>query len=149
MTLAEWAKKWELPPEALRELVLAWLPQHDHGIAALTPAPEGSEAAAQQQCRLNASKAGVRLWRNNLGSYRDERGNWVRYGLCNDSAKLNAALKSSDLIGIGPGGKFIAREIKRPGWKFKGDEHERAQLAFLQLITGMGGDAKFSTGEWE
>jgi len=104
--------------------------------------------------RLEASQKDIRLWRNNVGACKDERGNYFRYGLCNDSAKLNESIKSSDLIGIRPVrlpdgrviGQFVARECKRPGWKYSGTPRERAQLAFLELVRGMGGDAQFCTG---
>jgi len=73
----------------------------------------------------------------------------VRFGLGNKSAKANKALKSSDLIGIvRPHGIFIAVECKRPGWVYKGDERESAQLAFLDFVRENGGAACFATC-WE
>jgi hypothetical protein len=75
----------------------------------------------------------------------DERGVPVRYGLANESAKINKIVKSSDLIGISSQGQFLAIECKRPGWKYTGNEHEAAQLAFITFIHSMGGDAKFVT----
>lgn len=116
------------------------------------------EANIQALIRLEASRFGIKLWRNNVGALQDMQGRYVRYGLANDSAQLNAILKSSDLIGIKPVlitqdmvgitiGQFVAREIKSPTWKYKGTEREKAQQAFIDLINQLGGDAMFCTGE--
>ncbi|MCP9910718.1 VRR-NUC domain-containing protein, partial [Cyanobium sp. BA20m-p-22] len=50
-----------------------------------------SEQELQQQIRLQLGSSPVRLWRNNVGALRDERGRLVTYGLCKGS---------SDLIGL-------------------------------------------------
>lgn len=105
-----------------------------------------SEAAVQQQIRLAAPHHGCALWRNNSGAFLDERGHMVRYGLGNDSSKLNAEVKSSDLIGIAPGGLFLAVECKAPGWHLTaGDKHAQAQAKFLRLVQRHGGLAGFAT----
>lgn len=116
-----------------------------------------TESDIQALVRKEASDLGGRLWRNNVGHCTDSRGNHIRYGLCNDSAQLNAVCKSSDLIGIRPVvitpgmvgstvGVFVAREVKRQGWKYRGTDREKAQLAFLELVLSLGGDAAFCTG---
>ena len=51
---------------------------------------------------LKASKLGWRLWRNNVGVLKDERGVPIRFGLANTSKAVNGELKSGDLIGIRP-----------------------------------------------
>lgn len=102
-----------------------------------------SEARAQSLVRLEAAKAGIYLWRNNIGM---DTQTFVRYGLANDSPALNARLKSSDLIGIRPGGQFVCREIKHAGWRYTGTDREKAQLRFIELIRGLGGDAGFACG---
>jgi len=100
---------------------------------------------------------GWRLFRNNVGVLKDERGVPVRYGIANDSPAMNKRIKSSDLIGIRPVviapdmvgstiGQFVAREVKKAGWKYKGTEHEKAQLAFGTLVIALGGDFKFWNG---
>ena len=117
-----------------------------------------SESDIQARIRLEASKRGIHLWRNNVGVLRNEQGGYVRYGLANDSHQLNAVFKSSDLIGIKPIlitqehvgttiGQFIAREVKTPGWKYTGTAREKAQKAFIDLINERGGDASFTTGD--
>lgn len=153
-TLLEWQRKHGITAEALADLVTMVgldVPRSTKG----TP-----EARVQDEARLLASKMGWRLFRNNVGVLKDERGVPVRYGICNDSPAMNKRIKSSDLIGIRPVvitpdmvgstiGQFVAREVKKAGWKYKGTEHEQAQLAFGTLVIGLGGDFKFWSGEGE
>ena len=117
-----------------------------------------NETTIQDQIRLEASEAGLRLWRNNVGACRDTKGRLIRYGLANDSAAVNRALKSSDLIGIRPVvitpdhvgqtiGQFVAREVKRSGWTYHGTPREQAQQRFIDLVRSLGGDACFATGK--
>lgn len=151
MDLKRWASDWGVPPEAVADL-LAGL----GAVATPSPGISGGSARKQSQLRLEASKRGGRLWRNNVGAAWMRDGSFVRYGLCNDSAGMNAAVKSSDLIGIQPVlitrdrvgetlGQFVAREVKHPGWKYSGDARETAQMAFISLITALGGDAEFAS----
>jgi hypothetical protein len=124
--------------------------------ATLDP-PKRSEAWAQSAVRLEGAQKGCMLFRNNVGALADDRGRWVRYGLANDSKKLNEEVKSGDLIGwrrvtITPPmvgcviAQFVSRECKRPGWSYGGDDHERAQLKWAHLVLADGGDAGFATG---
>jgi len=114
------------------------------------------EAETQALIRAEASAKGGRLWRNNVGVLLDKRGVPIRFGLCNDSATVNAGLKSGDLIGIMPVlitpemvgmyiGQFVSREVKRPGWEYHGDAREVAQQRWIDLINGLGGGAGFAT----
>lgn len=144
MNLNKWAIKWGVPYEALEDLKVEMGLTDTEGCA---PVKATGEAAVQNHVRLLASEAGARLWRNNVGVLKDARGVPVRFGLCNDSVKMNSLIKSSDLIGIGPDGRFMAREVKAPKWTFSGTAHEQAQLNFINLVNAMGGDAKFTTGE--
>lgn len=151
--LTQWARDHNIPLAAVNDLrarLVAATPTDP----AVTPKPQ-TEAEAQQAARLEASRQGWRLWRNNVGVARDERGAVVRFGLCNDSAPLNKRVKSSDLIGIRPVvvtpshtgitiGQFVARECKAPGWRYTGTPREVAQKRFLDLVTAFGGDASFS-----
>lgn len=149
-TLLEWQRKHGITAEALADLV---------DIVGLTVEAGDSdgEHKVQDDARLLASKMGWRLFRNNKGVLPDKRGIPVRFGLCNETPALGKRLRSSDLIGIRPVvitpdmvgttiGQFVAREIKKAGWKYKGTEHEEAQLAFGTLIIGLGGDFKFWNG---
>jgi len=151
MTLTQWAARHGVSAEALAELTgIVIDPQS---------APTGqSEAAVQQLVRLEASRLGMSLFRNNVGACKDDTGRVIRYGLCNDSAQMNKVIKSSDLIGIRPIiitpdmmghtiGQFVAREVKRPGWSYRGTDREVAQQSFGQLVLRLGGDFKFCTGE--
>ena len=117
------------------------------------------ESDAYAPLRLAASRDGARLWRNNNGAGKLENGSFVRWGLANETAQMNALLKSSDLIGVRPVlilpehvgrtlGVFVSREVKRPGWVYRGDRREQAQKRWLDLIASLGGDAAFTTGEW-
>lgn len=97
------------------------------------------------QARVRASELGCALWRNNSGACRDATGRFVRFGLGNDSAALCRLWKSSDLVGVGPGGRFLAVEIKPPGWRYTGTGRELAQEAFLNHVRALRGLAGFAT----
>ena len=103
------------------------------------------EQTLQNAVRVEAAKYGYYLWRNNSGVLKDARGVPVRFGLGNDSAKINEQLKSPDLIGIGPDGRFVAIEIKPEGWIGPRTARERAQEAFIELVKAQGGKAGFVT----
>lgn len=150
----EWARRHGLSHATLSELAqIMGVESTEHVSGGST-----SEARVQDLARLTASKMGWRLFRNNVGVLKDERGIPVRYGLCNDTPTMNKRVKSSDLIGLRPViitpdmvgttlGQFVAREIKKEGWKYKGNEHEQAQLRFGEIVTSLGGDFKFWAGD--
>ena len=113
------------------------------------------EQDVQNKVRLQATREGITLWRNNSGVANID-GRYVRFGLANDSKKLNEHIKSSDLIGIRPRlitldmvgetiGQFVARECKASNWYYKDTARERAQKKFIELVNRLGGDAKFIT----
>lgn len=154
----EWAKRHNISAAALEELKACM------GIAArgVMGAPEnggpaGSEGRQQALIRLEAAQKRIRLFRNNSGAYVDESGRQVRYGLANESKQVNEVLKSPDLIGWRPRlitpdmvgstiGQACMREVKYEGWTYRGDKHEAAQLAFIELAIADGCDAAFATG---
>lgn len=141
--ITAWAQRWGIPAQAIQELTdaLTVTASHNDG---------RSEAAVQQQVRLETSRRGARLFRNNNGACRADDGRQIRYGLGNDSQQVNAVMKSSDLIGITPMtingvryGIFTSYEIKRPGWRYSGTDREIAQNNWLMLVTSLGGIARF------
>lgn len=142
---SEWATRWGIPQAAIDEL-------HQQIIGNAEMARHGaigtSEERVQASVRYQAAQFGrMILWRNNVGAMLDPKsGRMVRYGLANDSKAMNNRTKSSDLIGIGPGGLFTARECKPVGWRYMATDRERAQLNFLEIVVALGGDGKFTTG---
>ena len=119
-----------------------------------------AESDIQTRVRLAAAKQGATLWRNNNGAGQLQNGSYVRWGLANDSTAVNRRIKSADLIGIRPVlitqadvgrivGVFCSREVKTSGWRYhENNEHEQAQMRWLELVQRLGGDAAFTTGEW-
>jgi hypothetical protein len=155
MSLDQWAKKHNIPAEAMAELNTIF--------GTDTYEPEGQyknevdEKTVGENARLYAAKLGWRLWRNNVGAY-DEKNPpspGSRWGVGNESAKVNKHIKSSDFIGIRPIkigpehvgttiGQFVAIETKRPFWNYNpNNKREQAQLKFIELINSLGGHARF------
>ena len=145
MNLYKWSIKWGISIEAVADL------KQQMGLNGTPPSPLSepvtSEAGVSKMVRLEAAHKSKILWRNNVGAFSDDSGNFIRYGLANDSAAMNKRIKSHDLIGIGDGGQFLSRECKAPGWRYTGSAREKAQLKYLELVLSMGGDAAFATGE--
>lgn len=104
-----------------------------------------TEAVPQSQVILRASQMGFALWRNNSGAVTTDDGRHIRFGLGNESAKFNKVWKSPDLVGIGPNGRFLAVEMKRPGWVYRGTAHEVAQANALNMFNDLGGIGFFCT----
>jgi hypothetical protein len=95
-----------------------------------------SEQELQQRIRLELGRGPVRLWRNNVGALRDQRGQLVSYGLCRGS---------SDLIGlrrltIGPEhlgqslAVFVAIEVKSERGRLAAEQQQ-----FLEVVRELGG----------
>jgi hypothetical protein len=152
MNVDSWCEKWGISKEALRELRDSILPPES------TAGERISESEIQTRILLEATRKGLRLWRNNVGAFTGASGSLVRYGLANTSSKVNSVIKSSDLIGIRPiitlqehvgqtFGKFVAIEVKRKGWTYRGTPRELAQARFLELVRTFGGEAKFCNEE--
>jgi hypothetical protein len=95
-----------------------------------------TEQQIQQQIRIQLSRGPVRLWRNNTGTLLDRQGRPVQFGLCKGAADL-IGFRS---ITIGPEhvgqtmAVFAAVEVKSPTGRATPE-----QLAFIELVQGMGG----------
>jgi hypothetical protein len=154
MILYDWAIRHGVPMAAIKELeMLLGVTQRPGEVSG-----ELSEAAVQNNVRLEASRKGVYLWRNNIGAGHLKDGSFIRWGLANESSEVNRVIKSADLIGIRPVtitsqmvghtfGQFVSREVKPDGWQYTATEREEAQLTWAMLILSLGGDACFVTKE--
>lgn len=119
------------------------------------------ENAVLAQMRLDISRRGWLVWRNNLGGGVLQNGQYVRWGLANDTKAVNKSVKSGDLIGIRPVvitqemvgsviGQFASWEAKRPGWRFNpNDEREAAQMRWAEIVLLAGGHAVITDGALE
>lgn len=85
------------------------------------------EQDIQRLIMLALSEAGCLIFRNNVGVLKNAAGIPIRFGL---------AVGSSDLIGIAPGGRFLAVEIKTPTGKATPE-----QLRFIEAVRARGGIA--------
>lgn len=149
----QWAQRWNVSPQAIQEL--RELMGQDPTNSDVNVVDGRSENAISSHTRLNWPKQtnGV-LWRNNVGAMQDETGRVVRFGLANESKKMNEQVKSSDLIGIRPIeimpfhigkiiGQFVAIETKEEGWRYTGTKREAAQRKFHEIVISKGGYATF------
>lgn len=100
-----------------------------------------TEKDIERMLILHASKIGSTVFKNNVGMYKDQRGNVIKYGLCNGS---------SDLIGWTPititpdmVGKriavFTAVEVKKD--KRGKYQATKEQKAFISAVLNNGGYA--------
>lgn len=121
------------------------------------------EGRASQVVALRASAWGSRLFRNNSGVLPDPNtGRPVRFGLGNESPKVNQVIKSSDYIGWTPVlvtpemvgstvAVITALEAKAVGFvpkvQYRDGSREKAQDKFMQLIIKAGGIAGFCWDE--
>lgn len=86
-----------------------------------------NESKLQREIRLAlGARDDIVVWRNNVGTLKDQRGQFVKFGLCTGS---------SDLIGIHkPTGRFVAIEIKSANGK-----RSDYQRLFADLVESCGG----------
>lgn len=148
--LSEWAERFNIGPDALFSLYgILTAPL---GSSELAPYEKMPEKHVQDALRVVAgAREHTYLWRNNVGATQTPDGRMIRYGLCNESKKLNQRFKSSDLIGGTPivvtpemVGKrvmvFTAVEVKKADWKPGSDtQRERGQLRFINAVRAAGG----------
>ena len=156
LDLDAWAQRHGITPQARAELV---------ALLDVVPDPPAapsakSEAATQASVRLCAPVYGGVLWRNNVGAFVGEDGVPIRFGLANDSRRVNKRVKSSDLIGVFPFlvgpehigktvGIFTAIECKRAAWTWGGSDREKAQRKFHNIVRVAGGVAGFARSREE
>lgn len=157
MNLKEWANKHHISPEALRELCETCI--HIKSDIGQVDSADLLEGPVQAQIRLAAARTAhlplgrqTYLFRNNRGAGQLKNGNYIRWGLANDSKPLGDRVKSGDLIGweqvtIEPRhvGSIIARflsiEVKRRDWKFASTAEECAQIQWAAIVNAQGGRA--------
>jgi hypothetical protein len=82
------------------------------------------EGAVVKACLEYLTLRGAFVWRNNSGALRNKKGRPVFFG----------KVGSSDILGVLPGGRFIAVECKAPNGRLS-----EPQLDFLTEIERMGG----------
>lgn len=87
-----------------------------------------TEAELMRDIQLAMTQKGHRVFRNNIGVCKDERGNYIRYGVCNPGG--------SDLIGWTKDGRFLAIEVKSEKGRLTG-----MQESFLFEVNKAGGVA--------
>ena len=95
-----------------------------------------SEQSIQQAIRLACSRGNTRLWRNNTGMLRDERGRPVTFGLCPGSADLvgyRTVTVTADMVGQTLA-VFAAVEVKAERGR-----PTPQQTAFLEHVAAAGG----------
>ena len=85
--------------------------------------PEGRIKAA---CLKYLDRRGFFAWNNPTGAVQVRPGQWLRFG----------KVGSADIIGVLPGGRFLAIEVKAPGGQLIPE-----QKAFLERVRGLGGIA--------
>lgn len=106
------------------------------GVRVPPPAPRNNaETLLVAEIRLALGKrTDVIMFRNSVGYDKEKH---VKFGLMKGS---------SDLIGlVKPSGRFIALEVKLPGWKRPRNQHEREQQEFIDMIRSAGGYGAFVT----
>ena len=95
-----------------------------------------SEQELQQRIRLELGRGPVRLWRNNVGALRDQRGQLVSYGLCRGSSDLIVLRR----LTIGPEhlgqslAVFVAIEVKGERGRLAAEQQQ-----FLEVVREFGG----------
>lgn len=83
-----------------------------------------SESVIVAQCLEWLAIHRIFAWRNNTGAYKTKTGAFVRYG----------HVGSADILGILPGGRFLAVECKTATGR-----QRSAQQVFEKMVTGSGG----------
>lgn len=107
------------------------------------PAERSDERRIQSEIQLAACAGGgpARLWRNNTGALKDERGQLVRYGLCPGSSDLigfRTVVITPEMVGQRIA-IFTAVEVKDRG---RATEQQQAFINLVQQAGGLAGVAR-------
>jgi hypothetical protein len=84
------------------------------------------EGRIKAACLWYLERRGIFAWNNPTGATQIAPNRWIRFGLKG----------SSDILGVLPGGRFMAIETKSKGGRLSSE-----QSAFLERIRGSGGVA--------
>lgn len=98
------------------------------------------ERRIQSEIQL-AATGPARLWRNNVGALRDQRGQLVRYGLCpgsSDLIGLRTITITPDMVGQQVA-VFTAVEVKDRG---RPTDQQQAFITMVQMAGGLAGVAR-------
>lgn len=101
-----------------------------------SPLEKDVQSAILQYLRLR----GAFVLRVNSGAFAGEYKGRRRF------VRFNSEPGCSDILGILADGRFLACEVKRPGWKLRAaDHHEQEQASFLEAVRKRGGVGIFAT----
>lgn len=98
-----------------------------------------TEKDVERKLILHASEIGSTLFKNNVGMYRDERGNVIRFGLCKGSSDLigwTPVKITSEMVG-NTVAIFTAVEVKKN--KHGSYRATDGQLRFINAVRANGG----------
>jgi hypothetical protein len=101
-----------------------------------------TEHQIQQHIRLTCSTGATRLFRNNTGTLRDQRGRPVSFGLCKGSADLigwRTVTITPEMVGQQVA-VFTSIEVKTPTGRVKPDQQQ--WLDAVQAAGGIAGVAR-------
>lgn len=110
-----------------------------------------TESQNQKLILNNYNKGDLRLFRNNVGMLKNEKGTYVHYGLHNGSHDLIGIKKvkiTPDMVGKTIG-VFVSIEIKKSGWKpptpknKKSYEKFKGQKNWMDFVNKFGGESWF------
>ncbi len=96
-----------------------------------------SETDLNRTILLDVSKGPSRLFRNNIGAYKDERGNYIKYGVCNpggsDFIGWHKVTITPEMVGCTVPVFFVVEG------KFGRNKATKEQDAFIAAVQRAGG----------
>lgn len=109
-----------------------------HDTCGISPLMRETTIQKQIRGRLNHRNAPTRVFRNNVGMLKDERGIPVTFGLAKGSADLIGIKKvvvTPEMVGTTVG-VFLSVEVKTPVGRLSPE-----QIAWLEFVKSFGGEA--------